>query len=111
MANDALRSLPSVERLLARSAALHLSEQLGRSHVRDLLRAILDDMRREIDSGVWSLAFSVSALDESQASHIQSQTPDLLIEEIERRLEARATVAARPSLRRVVNATGVIIHT
>src|SRR5690349_3589842 len=111
MANEALRSLPSVERLLARPVALRLSEQLGRSHVRDLLRAILDDMRREIESGVWSLESGASTIGGSQASRLQPptldprlQTPNFLIEETERRLEARGAMAARPSLRRVVNA-------
>src|SRR5690349_1960115 len=123
MANDALRSLPSVERLLARPLGLRLAEQLGRSQVRDLLRHILDEMRREIESGVWSLESGVSraadfATNDPPASGIQPptpgsrlQTPDFLIEEIERRLEVRGATAARPSLRRVVNATGVIIHT
>ena len=48
MANERLRSLPSIERLLARPAALGLAEQLGRERVRDLLRAILDEMRNEL---------------------------------------------------------------
>jgi L-seryl-tRNA(Ser) seleniumtransferase len=123
MRNEGLRSLPSVERLLARPLGLRLAEQLGRTYVRDLLRTILDEMRKEM-SGVWSLESGVSriadsaATDGSQAFDVQPQTPDSrlqtpdsLIEEIERRLEARGAVAARPSLRRVVNATGVIIHT
>jgi L-seryl-tRNA(Ser) seleniumtransferase len=116
MANDALRSLPSVERLLARPVAQRLAEQLGRSHARDLLRAILDEMRRELlevrsqksEARMEAEARSADFLAHSDSGLL---TSDFLLEEIERRLEARAAVAARPSLRRVVNATGVIIHT
>lgn len=92
MANERLRLLPSVERLLARPMAARLAEQLGRSHVRDLLRAILDELRQEL----------------LEAGPLAA---DFLLEEAERRLEARGDRAAQPSLRRVINATGVIVHT
>jgi len=48
MTNERLRSLPSVERLLARPAATRLAAQLGRDRVRDLLRDILDELRDEL---------------------------------------------------------------
>jgi L-seryl-tRNA(Ser) seleniumtransferase len=97
MANERLRSLPSIERLLARPTATRLVEQLGRARVRDLLRAILDNLRKEMS--------------EVRSLESELQTSDSLIEEIEWRLEARGGLAARPSLRRVINATGVIVHT
>ncbi|MFL6215604.1 MAG: L-seryl-tRNA(Sec) selenium transferase [Blastocatellia bacterium] len=110
-----MRSLPSVERLLARPVALRLAEQLGRSHVRDLLRVILDELRQELLE-VRSQESEVRREAEATAdflSHSDSGllTSDFLLEEIERRLDARGARAARPSLRRVINATGVIIHT
>jgi L-seryl-tRNA(Ser) seleniumtransferase len=92
MSSEPLRSLPSIERLLARPAAERLSEVLSRDRVRDLLREILDEMREQIIGG-------------------QFQATNFLIEEIERRLETRANASVQPSLKRVVNATGVIIHT
>jgi uncharacterized membrane protein len=103
MANEALRSLPSVERLLARPLASRLAEQLGRPHVRDLLRRILDEMRRELlevssqDSGARIKAGAAAVSPIHSDSGLLSS--DALLEEIERRLEARGAMAARPSLR------------
>ncbi len=95
MPNHLLRSLPSIERLLERPLALQLSADLGRERVRDLLRETTDELREEVTSGQWSVA----------------GTSQSLTEEVERRLETRAAQFSQPSLRRVVNATGVIIHT
>ncbi|HKQ07048.1 MAG TPA: L-seryl-tRNA(Sec) selenium transferase [Blastocatellia bacterium] len=122
MTNERLRSLPSVERLLARPAATRLAAQLGRDRVRDLLRDILDEMRDELlgvgnqKSGVGSQKSEVRIKPEATADflfHSDSRllTSDSFLEEIERRLEARGGAISQPSLRRVINATGVIIHT
>jgi len=92
--NHLLRSLPSIERLLERPLALQLSETRGRERVRDWLREITGDLRGQLENIQSSL-----------------HSPQSLIEEVERRLEARAAATSRPSLRRVVNATGVILHT
>jgi L-seryl-tRNA(Ser) seleniumtransferase len=94
MPNHLLRSLPSIERLLERPLALQLSQARGRERVRDWLREITGDLRGQLEN--------------AQSSVHSRQS---LIEEVERRLEARAAATARPSLRRVVNATGVILHT
>src|SRR5260370_21739249 len=109
MPNQLLRSLPSIERLLERPLALQLSAALGRERVRDLLREVTDELRRE---------FTDQSKVQSPKSKVGvAPTLDLglgtldLAEEVERRLEARAANSARPSLRRVINATGVILHT
>jgi L-seryl-tRNA(Ser) seleniumtransferase len=96
MSKELLRSLPSIERLLASPVARGLSACLTRDRVRDLLRRVLDGLRDEIlqDSG-WRLAGSGEALEAL----------------IEARLHALAEALAKPSLRRVINATGVILHT
>lgn len=98
-----LRSLPSIERMLARPDVERLSEVLSRDRVRDLLREILEEMREHILSGRWPVV--------GRPSQAGQPAADLLIEEIRRRLEDRANAAAQPSLRRVINATGVIVHT
>jgi L-seryl-tRNA(Ser) seleniumtransferase len=105
MSNELLRSLPSIERLLASPAARALSAELGRDRVRDLLREIIDEMRKGFG------AAQSSAREDGNAGGREPGGPDRLFDEIERRLEARAALAAQPSLRRVINATGVIIHT
>ncbi|HWP44971.1 MAG TPA: L-seryl-tRNA(Sec) selenium transferase [Blastocatellia bacterium] len=95
MSNERFRSLPSIERLLATGAAERAAAALGRERTRDLLREITEGLRREIASGEWPDGRSSSEV----------------ADEIERRLEAETARLAAPSLRRVVNATGVIIHT
>src|SRR5262249_7469682 len=86
---------PSIERLLTRPLALTLAPELGRERLRDLLREITDEIRTRAGR-------EQSIDDDAEAD---------LIAEIERELELRAIRAARPSLRRVVNATGVVLHT
>ena len=82
------RDLPSVDRLLADARVLALVESHGRESVADLARTVLGEYRQVI-------AASGSAPIESVA--------DALV--------ARAASTFRPSLVRVINATGVIIHT
>ncbi len=91
--------------MLARPAAERLSEVLSRDRVRDLLREILEEIRKELLEGRRQKAEAHGAL----SGEIVPSA--FLIEEIERRLETRAGNAVQPSLRRVINATGVIIHT
>ena len=97
MSNELLRSLPSIQRLLTRPVAERLSAELSRDRARDLLREVIEEIRKEL-SGVEGAESGVSS-------------SDFLIAEIEKRLEERAKTSAQASLRRVVNATGVIIHT
>ncbi|HVF90881.1 MAG TPA: L-seryl-tRNA(Sec) selenium transferase [Blastocatellia bacterium] len=108
MSNELLRSLPSIERLLAGPAAARLSGELSRPRLRDLLREITDDLRREVAGGELDVE-SIRARNSGRQENGGLQ--ELLAAEIERQLEARAAGLARPSLRRVVNATGVVIHT
>jgi L-seryl-tRNA(Ser) seleniumtransferase len=95
MPNQALRSLPSIERLLERPLALQLSAGLSRELVRDLLREITGELREQLANGTQPAVVS----------------PQSLTELVERKLELRAAECTKPSLRRVINATGVIIHT
>ncbi|HSE35723.1 MAG TPA: L-seryl-tRNA(Sec) selenium transferase [Blastocatellia bacterium] len=95
MPNQVLRSLPSIERLLERPLASQLSVDLTRERVRDLLREITGELREHLSHGTHSPDLSTQSLTEL----------------VERRLEVRAAECAQPSLRRVINATGVIIHT
>jgi L-seryl-tRNA(Ser) seleniumtransferase len=103
MTNESLRSLPSIDWMLARMLGTQLSAEFGRDRVRDLLREITDEIRRELAS--------------RELASITGDTEDegglatRLTLEIEKRLESRAARERTPSLRRVINATGVIIHT
>ncbi len=95
MAHEYLRTLPSMDRLLATPLAERLSVGLGRDRVRDLLREITDLLRREL----------------TENGGDKTLATDAWIAEIDARLEARAAEISRSSLRRVINATGVILHT
>jgi L-seryl-tRNA(Ser) seleniumtransferase len=112
MSKELLRSIPSIDSLLARSVAERLAAGLGRGRLRNLLREITDELREELAErdGQAAATGNESGIDCSSESD-KSAAQDELIAEIERRLEARARLLARPSLRRVINATGVIIHT
>ena len=78
---------PAVEELLAR---------YPRALVVDAVRAVLERLRAEILAG-----------GESAAAQAADLTPAALVPWVARLLEAAVT----PSLRRVINATGVVVHT
>ena len=83
---DARRHLPSVSALLERDAIRALLEQAPRSVVVDAVRAAIDDAR------------SGALHPSSDADWVSAVTSA-----VER--------SQRPSLRRVINATGVVLHT
>ncbi|MBP8784260.1 MAG: L-seryl-tRNA(Sec) selenium transferase, partial [Synergistaceae bacterium] len=85
-----LKKIPSMDLLLGQPWVLPLEEELGREAVKALFADVMNEIRAGIRSG------GVRVLN---TSHI--------IEEARRRMEARAL----PSLVKVVNATGVVVHT
>ncbi len=87
IADSRYRDLPSVDRVLADTRVLALVNDHGRETMTDLARVVLDEYRATIATG---------------GSPAEAVT-DVLV--------ARARETLRPSLIRVVNATGVIIHT
>ena len=81
-----LRELPSVDTLLGEDAVRALAERHGRSLALAATRAAIDRAREELAAG--------------------HEPGDLVA-----RVEAEAEARLRPRLRRVLNATGVIVHT
>jgi L-seryl-tRNA(Ser) seleniumtransferase len=96
-----LRLLPSVERMLLTPTAVDLSLEIGRERVRDALRNIIEELRIEFSQGPSSPTNGTG----------QAYSPDEIASDVEQRLRASVRKLTTPSLRRVVNATGVIIHT
>src|SRR6184192_1527665 len=94
MAESALRNLPSVDRLLREPRAAALAERYSRALVADGVRELLEEWRDRLRR------------DGSPRAGDVPRSNDLL-EDLARRLEG----AFRPSLRRAINATGVVIHT
>jgi L-seryl-tRNA(Ser) seleniumtransferase len=88
------RMLPSVNELLLTAPFAQLSAANGRTRVVETLRRDLDRIRREIAQGLHSPA---------SLKKLLSEMPTRIAEEMKR--------DSRFSLRRVINATGVILHT
>ncbi len=91
---DLFRLLPSVDELLRDPQTEALAQREGRSATIEAARAALEELRSEITAG---------KLDEAQ---IKSK-----LDALPRTLEQRLQQSLAYSLRPVINATGVILHT
>ena len=85
-----LRRIPSVDELLGRAALGGLEARVGRRALVEATRQVLDGLRTRISSGAVS---------------------NVSLEALEREVIAAAEAGVEVSLRPVVNATGVILHT
>ncbi|MCA1825937.1 MAG: L-seryl-tRNA(Sec) selenium transferase [Myxococcales bacterium] len=85
--NERLRSLPSVDEVLARPAVRALAEQVGRAATKAAVRAAIAEARARLQDGLGEAAIS------------------------DERVLALGAAEAAPHLRRVINATGVVLHT
>jgi L-seryl-tRNA(Ser) seleniumtransferase len=91
---DLFRQLPSVDELLRNPQLQALGQRFGHAGTVEVARAFIEDLRAGISAG---------SLDEAQLKAAIGQLP-LAIEE-------RLQVGLSYSLRAVINATGVILHT
>ncbi len=94
MKSDLFRLLPSIDELMRRAELQSLAERDGRNATIEAARAALDDLRSKLVAG---------AFDEE---HVRAAV-ELLPNIIDRRLQHELTYSLRP----VINATGVILHT
>ena len=85
-----LRALPQIQRLLEQPEAIRLARASSRATVASAFRTVLDRVRAELKSG-----------------DIETPTVADLVD----RAEALIVADRLPGLRRIINATGVIIHT
>ncbi|MDR2397533.1 MAG: L-seryl-tRNA(Sec) selenium transferase, partial [Spirochaetaceae bacterium] len=90
-AQKLLRSIPAMHDLLSRPWARAFSRSLGSEAVKTIITQALEDLKGEIRQGVFCTE-PIAALVELRAKNL---------------LEARSTCTLKP----VVNATGVVIHT
>jgi L-seryl-tRNA(Ser) seleniumtransferase len=90
MSENPLRDLPSVDRLLGHLSARRLVKQYGHDLTVEAVRAVLDETRTRLLSA---------------GGHAPSDA--VLLGEVAATLDGWLT----PTLRRVINATGVIVHT
>jgi L-seryl-tRNA(Ser) seleniumtransferase len=89
-----LRVIPSIEQLRQRDNMRTLETRYGRGALVDALRAETTELRDRLGSGA-----------------LAAVTVEEAVDAIERGAEARLRAAMRPSLIRVINATGVMLHT
>jgi L-seryl-tRNA(Ser) seleniumtransferase len=92
--SELFRELPSVDELIRTPAVTALIEPHGTPAVTDAARAVLSRLRQEISSGL---------LDE--------QALRLALSGVAGAIESQLRQSLRHSLRTVINATGVILHT
>lgn len=92
--SELFRALPSVDELTRSSALRSLIESNGSVAVTDAARVVLAELRQQISSGM----LDASAL-------------HLAFEGIHGAIEKQVRRSLSPSLRAVINATGVILHT
>ena len=97
-----LRALPSVDSLLRTEAARALLERTGAKRLTTLARAVTEELRAEMRAATDDAAVAAAHHDGSRAT---------LLAEAARRLERAVEGEAAKSLRRVINATGVVLHT
>jgi L-seryl-tRNA(Ser) seleniumtransferase len=98
----ALRALPSVDAVLRTPAALALRAAVGAEHLTELARTVTEEMRAAILEGRLS-----TAAEQQNGDY----TREGMLAEAARRLQRATEREAATGLRRVVNASGVILHT
>jgi len=97
MSATLLRNLPSIDQLLRRESLQPLIAATGHTAVRNRLREVLDELRQEIVNANGNPHFYAGATE--------------LADEIEQRLQAGFVRQRQTQTRRVINATGVVLHT
>jgi len=103
--DDPRRRIPGVDRLLSSEAFRPLRSRWGDVPTTRATRAELDDVRKRLaEPGIRS---GRGSLEDGSPSPGALEDPSWYAERVKRRLEAED----RPSLRRVINATGVVLHT
>jgi len=88
-----LRELPSIDRVLNHSRSELLLARFSREYVTRLCREMLDELRTSIRQG--------SPIDERELEE------GAILDRLERRVQSER----EPRLRRVINATGTVLHT
>ena len=87
-----LRTLPAIDRLLDSSRLTELEKSQPHMLIREAAQQVVDDLRQQL-------------LDE------QAPLPDLKIEAVTEQVVGQVALMAKPSLRRVINVTGTLLHT
>src|SRR3954465_891707 len=93
-APSSFRSIPSVDQLLRSELATRLRGKLGNTHLTTLARRVTDEMRAEL-----------------RRTSRPNETKDSLLTEAVKRLGDLSEQETASGISRVINATGVLLHT
>ncbi|NOQ96506.1 MAG: L-seryl-tRNA(Sec) selenium transferase [Desulfobacterales bacterium] len=88
------RQIPSVDELLVTSGIKSMLSTIPRALVLRAIRQILDELREEI-----------------RKAPAGDEMPDVGLSTVVDQITRRVSILSQPSLRQVINATGVIVHT
>ena len=92
--NVMFRQIPSVDELLVTSGIKSMLSTIPRALVLRAIRQILDELREEI-----------------RKASVGDEMPDVGLSTVVDQITRRVSILSQPSLRQVINATGVIVHT
>ncbi len=98
--SDVLRLLPSIDTLLRSETSIALVGEVGSKHLAGLARFVIDSIRLDIQSKP-----------SDQTTDAADYSRESLLSVAESRLKNAWQAEKNTGLRRVINATGVIIHT
>ncbi|HYO63270.1 MAG TPA: L-seryl-tRNA(Sec) selenium transferase [Pyrinomonadaceae bacterium] len=102
-----LRALPSVDALLRTAEARALRERAGAQRLTALARVVTEELRAELQARAANGGDGVS----TGGANSDGASRESLLAEAARRLAAAVEREEGASLRRVINATGVVLHT
>ena len=95
---NALKAIPPVNEILDRREVITLIEQLGRAYVMENVKLVIDEYRKNIGIG-------------KELSAEQQGNRKEVSEYLVNRLEVRIEQLQNPGLKKVINATGIVLHT
>jgi L-seryl-tRNA(Ser) seleniumtransferase len=98
--NEILRFLPSIDEILRSPISEEITRQSGAKHSTVLARIASDELRREISQNT-----------ANEASNGEDYTREKLLNEAESRIKTLWQNEQNARLQKVINATGVVIHT
>jgi len=105
--NEQMRAIPSVDELLANPRMVELSARAGRANLVESTRNVLADFRqRMVKQGSvqkLSIARKAGATVKLDGEELAVRLVDEIVRDVENGI--------KPSLRAVINATGVVLHT
>ncbi|MEZ5308668.1 MAG: L-seryl-tRNA(Sec) selenium transferase [Pyrinomonadaceae bacterium] len=99
--SEVFRNLPGIDTLLRTDTATRLVGAIGTNHLTGLARLVTDSLRQELRQ----VLESDSEIDTS------NYTREILLKEAEYRLEDLWKQEQQTGMQRVINASGVVIHT